>query len=58
MVGTALANRVSKLADAELEQQMAAAYNNAYGESFEHDFEARAEAIQEYEMLAREWRRR
>jgi hypothetical protein len=58
MIDTALANRVKKLSDAELEREESAAYNSAYYESFGNDFEARADAIQEYEMLARELKSR
>jgi hypothetical protein len=58
MIDTALANRIEKLSDAELEREESAAYNAAYGESFGNDFEAHADAIREYERLAREWKRR
>ncbi len=58
MIDTALANRVKKLSDAELEREESAAYNSAYCESFGNDHEARADAIQEYALLAREWKRR
>ena len=58
MIDTAFAERIQKLSDADLEREESAAYNNAYGESFGNDFEAHADAIQEYEMLAREWKRR
>jgi hypothetical protein len=54
MMDTAFANRIKKLSDVDLEREESAAYNIAYGESFGNDFEARADAIQEYEMLARE----
>jgi len=58
MIDTAFANRIKKLSDAELDAQMSATYNNAYFESCGNDYEARADAIQRYEMLMREWERR
>jgi hypothetical protein len=54
MIDTTLANRVKKMSDAELEREESAAYNSAYYETFGNDNEARADAIQEYAMLARE----
>lgn len=54
MIDTAFKNRLAKLSDAELEREESAAYNNAYYESFGNDHEAHADAIQEYELLARE----
>lgn len=54
MIDTAFANRVKKMSDAELEREESAAYSSAYYETFGSDHEARADAIQEYEMLARE----
>jgi hypothetical protein len=58
MVDTAFANRITKLPDAELEQQASSAYMCAYYESFGNDHEAHADAIQEYETLARELKSR
>ncbi len=58
MINTAFADRIKKLSDAELEGEESAAYNGAYGESFGNDHEAHADAIQEYEMLARERKNR
>lgn len=57
MVDTAFANRIKKLSDAELERQVAAAFD-ATCESFGNDDEARADALQEYWMLERERKRR
>ena len=54
MIETALANRIKELSDADLEREESAAYNSAYYETFGNDHEARADAIQEYETLARE----
>jgi hypothetical protein len=54
MIDTAFAKRVKKMSGAELEREESAAYNSAYYESFGNDHEARADATQEYEMLARE----
>jgi hypothetical protein len=58
MIDTAFADRIKKLSDAELEHEESAAYEIAYGESFGNDHKAHADAIQEYGMLAREWKRR
>jgi hypothetical protein len=58
MVDTAFANKIKELTDDELERRESSAYNIAYGESFGRDYEAHADAHQEYEMLARERRRR
>jgi hypothetical protein len=58
MINTAFAARIKKLSDAELEGEASAAYNSAYGESFGNDHEAHADAIQAYEMLARESKNR
>jgi hypothetical protein len=54
MMDTAFANRVKKMSDDELEREESAAHSSAYYETFGNDHEARADAIQEYEMLARE----
>ena len=54
MIDTAFANRAKKMSDAELEREESAAYSSAYYETFGNDHEARADAIQDYEMLARE----
>jgi hypothetical protein len=54
MMDTALTNRVKKMSDDELEREESAVYSSAYYETFGNDHEARADAIQEYELLARE----
>jgi hypothetical protein len=58
MIDTAFATRVEKLSDADLEREESAAYHSAFYESFGNDHEARADAIQEYTMLARELKSR
>jgi hypothetical protein len=58
MIDTAFLNRIKKLSNADLEAEESAAYINAYLESHGRDYEAHADAIQEYEMLARERKRR
>jgi hypothetical protein len=58
MIDTAFLKRIRKMTDSELEQQASNAYMIAYYETFGNDYEAKADAIQEYEALAREQIRR
>lgn len=58
MIDNAFLNRVKKMTDDELERQAGSAYVAACCESHGKDYEAKADAIQEYEALAREQRRR
>jgi hypothetical protein len=54
LVDSAFLKRIRKMSDSELERQASNAYVNAYYETFGNDYEAKADAIQEYEALARE----
>jgi len=58
MLDTVNERRIRKLTDNELNQQVNLAYESAYIESFGRDYEAHADAIQEYESLVREQKRR
>lgn len=58
MIDNAFLTRIRKMTDDELERQAGSAHVAAYCESYGKDCEAKAEAIQEYEALAREQRRR
>lgn len=58
MIDTAFLKQIRKMTDSELREQESRAYKIAYGESFGNDYEAKADAIQEYEELAREQKRR
>jgi hypothetical protein len=58
MIDTAFADRIKKISDADLDAQVSNAYDIAYGKSFGNDHEAHGDAIQEYEMFARERKRR
>lgn len=58
MIDTAYLTKIKRMSDAELDSHVTAAWNAAYCESYGRDYEARADAIQEYEALAREQRRR
>ena len=58
MIDTAFLEKIRRMTDSELDQQADSAYMSAYYESYGRDYEAKADAIQEYEALAREQRRR
>jgi hypothetical protein len=58
MIDTAFLTRIRKMTHSELERQAGSAYVAAYGESYGKDYEAKADAIQEYKALAREQKRR
>lgn len=58
MIDNAFLKRIRKMTDDELERQAGSAYVAAYGESYGKDYEAKADAIQEYEALAREQKSR
>jgi len=58
MVDTAFLTRIRKMTDDEIDRQTSNAYTAAYCESYGTDYEAKADAIQEHEALAREQKRR
>jgi hypothetical protein len=58
MLHKAFLERIRKMTDTELKRQVGSAYWIAYCETYGNDYEAKADAIQEYEALAREERRR
>jgi hypothetical protein len=58
MIDTAFLEKIRKMTDSELDRQASSAYWAAYCESYGRDYEAKADAIQEYEALAREQKRR
>ena len=58
MIDTDFAKKIAILTDSELDRQISAAYDSAYIESYGRNYGAHADAIQEYEMLEREWKRR
>jgi hypothetical protein len=58
MIDTAFLEKIRKMNDDELARRASNAYMTAYYESFGSDYEAKADAIQEYEALAREQKRR
>jgi hypothetical protein len=58
MTDTALLKRIMKMTNSELERRASNAYTTAYCETYGTDYEAKADAIQEYEALADEQKRR
>ena len=54
MIDNTFLKRIRKMTDSELNRQVSNAYMSAYLESFGRDYGAKADAIQEYEALARE----
>jgi hypothetical protein len=58
MIDTAFLKRIRKMTDSDLARRASNAYMTAYCESFGNDYEAKADAIQEYEALSREQKRR
>jgi hypothetical protein len=58
MSNTEFPKTIPNMTDAELDSQLSTAHNLLFGECFCGDDEARAEAVDRYQALAREWKSR
>lgn len=58
MIDTSFERRMKKLSDEELNSRLEAAWTAAYLEAHGRDYEAAADAYQEFHLLRREYRRR